>query len=85
MIKTLREELRKIKKFFLTEYELKKDKIYYRDRLFIPENDELRLRIFQIIYNSTVRDYPGRTKLIEFIARKYLDRFYKKVIQKPWF
>ena len=71
VVKTLRKELRRIKRFFLIKYELKKNKVYYKNRLFIPENDELRLRIFQIIYNSTVRDYPGRTKLIEFIARKY--------------
>jgi hypothetical protein len=46
VVKALREGLKRIKRFFLIEYELKKDKIYYRDRLFIPENNELRLRIF---------------------------------------
>jgi hypothetical protein len=67
----LRKKLRRMKKFPLIKYELKKNKVYYRNRLFIPENDKLRLRIFQIIYNSTVRDYPGRTKLIKLIIRKY--------------
>jgi hypothetical protein len=67
----LRKELRRVKKFPLIKYELKKDKVYYKNRLFIPENDKLRLRIFQIIYNSTVRGHPGRTKLIELITREY--------------
>jgi hypothetical protein len=71
MVKALRKKLRRMKRFPLIKYELKKDKVYYRNRLFIPENDELRLRIFQIIYNSTVGGYPGRTKLIELITRKY--------------
>jgi hypothetical protein len=71
MVKALREGLRRVKRFPLIEYELKKNKIYYRDRLFIPENDKLRLRIFQIIYDSTVGGHPGRTKLIELIAREY--------------
>jgi hypothetical protein len=71
IIKALREGLRKVKRFFLIKYELKKNKIYYKNRLFIPENDKLRLRIFQIIYNFTVRGHPGRTKLIEFIIKKY--------------
>jgi hypothetical protein len=71
IIKALRKELRRIKKFPLIKYKLKKNKIYYRNRLFIPENDKLRLRIFQIIYNSTIGGYSGRTKLIEFIIKKY--------------
>jgi hypothetical protein len=71
IVKALREELRRVKRFFLIKYIFKKNKIYYKNRLFIPENDKLRLKIFQIIYNSTVRDYPGRTKLIELIIRKY--------------
>jgi hypothetical protein len=71
IIKALREELRRVKRFSLIEYELKKNKVYYKNRLFIPENDKLRLRIFQIIYNSTVGGYPGRTKLIELITREY--------------
>ena len=71
MVKALREGLRRVKRFSLAEYELKKNKIYYKNRLFIPENDKLRLRIFQIIYNSTIGGYSGRTKLIEFIIKKY--------------
>jgi hypothetical protein len=71
MVKALRKRLRRVKRFFLAEYELKKNKIYYKNRLFIPENNKLRLKIFQIIYDSTVGGHPGRTKLIEFIARKY--------------
>jgi hypothetical protein len=71
IIKALREKLRRVKRFSLIEYELKKNKVYYKNCLFIPENDKLRLRIFQIIYNSTVGGHPGRTKLIKFIIKKY--------------
>jgi transposase InsO family protein len=60
-----------VKNFPLGECELRGDWVYYRDRLFIPAKEELRLRILQICHDSPLAGHPGTAKLLELIARTY--------------
>ena len=71
VIQALRTGTRRLKNFPLSECELREDRVYYRDCLFILNNDELQLRILQLCHESLLAGYPGMAKLLELIARTY--------------
>ena len=71
VIQTLRTGARRLKNFPLSECELREDQVYYRDRLIIPNNDELQLKILQLCYESLLAGHSGMTKLLKLIARTY--------------
>ena len=71
VIQALRTGARRLKQFPLAECSLREDRVYYRDRLFVPENDELKLKIFHLCHDSALAGHPGTAKLLEIIARTY--------------
>ena len=71
VVQTLRTGARRLKNFPLSECELREDWVYYWDCLFIPNNNELRLRILQLCYESLLAGHPGMAKLLELIAQTY--------------
>ena len=71
VVQALRTGTRRLKNFPLSECELREDRVYYRDRLFILNNDELRLRILQLCHESLLAGHSGTAKLLELIARTY--------------
>ena len=46
-------------------------KIYFRDRLFIPQNDELRTQIIYRMHSTGPAGHPGRVKTIDLVSRAY--------------
>ena len=46
--------------FPLAESEVRDNRIYFRGRLFIPDNDELRLRLIQQAPDTPIAGHPGR-------------------------
>ena len=71
VVQALHTGARRLKHFPLAECTLQNDRVYYRDRLFVPENDELRLKIFQLCHDSSLAGHPGTAKVLELIARTY--------------
>ena len=71
IIRALDSGARTLKNFPLSECTLRKGRIYYRERLYIPEVDELRLRIFRLCHDSALAGHPGKAKLMELVARTY--------------
>ena len=71
MIQALRTDARRLKQFPLAECSLREDRVYYQDRLFVPKNDELKLKIFHLCHNSALAEHPGTVKLLEIIAQTY--------------
>jgi hypothetical protein len=53
------------------------NKIYYRNRLFIPENIELKVQIIYKTHNSEAGGHPGRMKTTELVSKSY---FWPKMI-----
>jgi hypothetical protein len=47
------------------------NRIYYRDRLFAPPDDELRTQILYRTHSSGSAGHPGRIKTLELITRDY--------------
>jgi hypothetical protein len=47
------------------------NRIYYRNRLFIPENTELKVQIIYKTHNSGAEGHPGRMKTTELVSKSY--------------
>jgi hypothetical protein len=65
--KALRKELR----VPMVDCKVVGNRIYYRDRLFAPPDDELRTQILYRTHSSGPAGHPGRIKTLELITRDY--------------
>jgi hypothetical protein len=57
--------------FAMNNCKICENRIYYRNRLFIPENTELKMQIIYRTYNSETRGHPGRIKTTELVSKSY--------------
>jgi RNase H-like domain found in reverse transcriptase/Reverse transcriptase (RNA-dependent DNA polymerase)/Integrase zinc binding domain len=65
--KALRKELR----IPIIDCKVMENRIYYRDKLFAPPDDELRTQILYRTHSSGPAGHPGRVKTLDLIARDY--------------
>lgn len=65
--KALRKELR----IPMIDCKIIGNRIYYRDRLFAPPDDELRTQILYRTHSSGPAGHPGRIKTLDLITRDY--------------
>jgi len=71
VVTALRDDQRKLKEFSLAECTLRSDRVYYRDRLLVPEDEKLRLRLLQLSHDTPIAGHPGRAKTYEILSRHY--------------
>jgi hypothetical protein len=57
--------------FTMNDCKICENRIYYRNRLFIPENTELKMQIIYRTYNSEAGGHPGRMKTTELVSKSY--------------
>jgi len=57
MITALRNDQRKLKEFSLAKCMLRSDRVYYKDRLLILEDEKLRLRLLQLSHNTFIASH----------------------------
>jgi len=65
--KTLRKGLR----ISMTDCKIIRNRIYYRDKLFVPPDDELRTQIIYRTHSTGPAGHPGRVKTIDLVSRTY--------------
>jgi len=65
--KNLRQELR----VAMTDCRLERGRIYYKDRLFLPPVDELRIQAIFRTHSTGPGGHPGRLKTTDLMARTY--------------
>ena len=58
-------------KISLNECEIRNERLYYRERLFIPEYPELRLHLLQQHHDVPSTGHCGQAKTFELLAREY--------------
>ena len=46
-------------------------RLRYRDRLYLPASDELRLHVLCQAHDATAAGHPGRAKALELLGRDY--------------
>lgn len=71
VVNALRNNVRRVKHFPLAECELKNNQVYFRNRLFIPADDELILLILKSLHDSSTAGHPGQSKMLELVSRLY--------------
>jgi hypothetical protein len=57
--------------FAMDDCKVCKNRIYYRNKLFIPGNTELKMQIIYKTYNSETEGHPGRMKITELVSKSY--------------
>jgi hypothetical protein len=57
--------------FAMDDCKIYKNRIYYKNKLFIPENTELKVQIIYKIHNSETKGHPGRMKTTELVSKSY--------------
>ena len=67
----IRSGTQRSKKISLSECTIRNDKLYYQDRLVIPDHDELKLKLLRYIHDSPVGGHHGRAKTLELLQRQY--------------
>jgi hypothetical protein len=65
--KSIRRQLR----VALQDCKLINDRVYYRDRLFVPPDDELRTQIIYRTHSSASGGHPGRLKTVDLVSRTF--------------
>ena len=71
MLKLIYDSIRYLKKISLSKYKAYKNLLYYRNRLVIPNHDELKLKLLKHVYGLLVASHPGRGKTLELLQREY--------------
>ena len=47
------------------------DRLFYQNRLAIPDHDELKLKLLRYVYDSPVGGYLSCIKTLEILQREY--------------
>jgi RNase H-like domain found in reverse transcriptase/Integrase zinc binding domain len=63
--------LRKQLRIAMTDCKIVENKIYYRDKLFLPPDDELRTQVIYRTHSTGPAGHPGRTKTLDLLSRTY--------------
>ena len=54
-------------KVSLSEYKAYRNRLYYRNRLVVPNYNKLKLKLLKHVYDLLVAGYPGRGKTLELL------------------
>ncbi|KJK73746.1 hypothetical protein H634G_10981 [Metarhizium anisopliae BRIP 53293] len=65
--KSVRRELR----IAMQDCKVRGNRIYYRDRLFLPPTDEAKIQVIYRTHSSGPGGHPGRVKTLDLITRTY--------------
>ena len=71
VLQALESGQRLLKGFPLAESEARNGRVYYRDRLLVPNNTNLRLRLVREAHDGPAAGHPRRTKTYEILYRYY--------------
>jgi hypothetical protein len=59
------------KEISLSECDVHDGRLYYQQRLYIPNDDNLRLRLLQSHHNVPAAGHPGHAKTFDLLRRRY--------------
>ena len=62
---------RTLKRFFLLKTKLVDSRIYFKNKMFVPNVGQLKFRFIQKNYDDPAARYPGKTKIYEILSRYY--------------
>ena len=71
IVTALKDDQRKLKEFLLAKCTLRIDRIYYKNRLLILEDEELRLRLLQLSHDTSIASHSNKVKIYEILSHYY--------------
>ncbi len=71
MITVLRDDQRKLKEFLLAKCTLRSNRVYYKDKLLILEDEKLRLCLLQLSHDTSIANHSERVKIYKILSRHY--------------
>jgi hypothetical protein len=63
----MQDGIRRSKRISLSKCEACGNRLYYRNRLVIPNYNELKLKLLKHVYNLLVAGHPGQGKTLELL------------------
>jgi hypothetical protein len=70
-LQLLHNGVRRSKTVTLSDCENRDGRLYYKNRLVIPDDDELKIKILRAAHDAPSGGHPGRGKTLELIQREY--------------
>jgi hypothetical protein len=58
-------------KNIINKFEFKNNLILFKNLIYIPDNDKLKIKILKLFHNAPMAGHFGRTKTIELITHNY--------------
>lgn len=71
ILRLLRDGVTQSKKITLSECESREGQLWYQGRLYVPDNEKLRVRLCEAHHDAPAAGHNGRTKTLELIRRSY--------------
>ena len=71
ILELIRTGKRRSKKISLSECEDRAGQLYFRNRLVIPDHDELKLKLLRLAHDSPAGGHSGRGKTLDILQREY--------------
>jgi transposase InsO family protein len=71
VLRMLRDDVRHSRRITLAECREQAGRLWYRDRLYVPDHEPLRLHLWQRHHEIPVAGHPGRSKTLELLQRQY--------------
>ena len=70
-INALNTNQRTLKKFLLSETNVTDGRIFFKDKLFVPDVGQLKFRFIKKSHDDPAAKHPGKTKTYEILSRYY--------------
>ncbi len=64
-------EFRKTLRIVIIEYKIIERQLYFQNRLYIPENEEVYLQILHRIHTLSFNSHPGHIKTLDLLRYTY--------------
>jgi hypothetical protein len=71
-----------LKEITVAECTEQEGRVWYRGKCYVPEGDQLRLRLIQEHHDSALAGHPGRAKTFDLLDRKYYWKDIRKQVDQ---
>jgi hypothetical protein len=82
VFRMLEDGIRHSREISLAECRKENGELIYRNRIYVPSHDQLRLRILQMHHDPPAVGHPGRAKTLELIDRVYYWPTLRKEVER---
>jgi hypothetical protein len=69
--KLIRDGAQRSTKITLADCKLREDRLFFQNRLVLPESDELRLKLLRSVHDAPIGGHQGRARTLDLLQREY--------------